>query len=315
MIIIDPYETKYGKLIKIDSIKTTVAKYMLTNDDDISYGYTTNSDVGFVCITGYNPSEQEIPIFDHPLIVTDIKNRKYVVVDIRKYVRQHSKYTPLSEIIKDKSSVDFIILRGLLTASYVSGNMGILRNVYKECIASHAIFLTYIINIIVGLNIAEKINVEIAISAYLNTLTVNDDDAQSIKSVVVPRLYNGIYSMAVAKKEIEKVVDRFDYNPADMDGLIYNITSVMSDGKKEFIDSNVIYQLLNNTWYGPAGTEAIYVSLEHIPTLIALVYTSYTDMTYKKSRYSSLLQNYKTKIKPDNMIKSVNKLLEEINKK
>ena len=76
MVNIDPYLTSYGRLINIENLKKELLKYVITNDSNLNYEYATEDQSKLVFITGYNSEEKELPLFEHPIIIKDMKNNR-----------------------------------------------------------------------------------------------------------------------------------------------------------------------------------------------------------------------------------------------
>lgn len=108
MPILDPYETSYGKLINKSRLVKEIRDYVLKSGEKLNYEYESGSDATLAFITGYSKEEQELSLFEHPLLFKDIKDKDVIAVDMRKFLRE-SKEKPLklSELVKDGAGFDF----------------------------------------------------------------------------------------------------------------------------------------------------------------------------------------------------------------
>lgn len=309
MVNIDPYLTSYGRLINIENLKKELLKYVITNDSNLNYEYATEDQSKLVFITGYNSEEKELPLFEHPIIIKDIKNNNIVCIDVRKYVRQHTEQALyLKDIVKDTSSLNFLVIRAIAMSDYANGYYGVYRPVYKNYTVGYAMLISNIINAIVGLNPVEKVNVELAIGFHFNTL-ITDSDVSGRDGAILARLEQCKLSLPVNKKHIAITIEHLDSSDRTIDGLVSKIVSVLPEEKGTLITKGVLVNMLANIWYGAGGVESVLMSLENVPTWIALMYSATVDKTYKRSRLANILEMSSRKIVVDEIDKFISNYL------
>lgn len=290
MIITDPYQTSYGKFINIEGLKKDLVKYVITNNSNLNYEYLSDSNVRLVFITGYNVEEKELPLFEHPVIVEDVRGNKVVCVDVRKYVRQHNEQALyLKDIVKDKSSLNYLVIRAISMCDYINGDFGAYRPIYKNISLGYAVVVSNVINAIVGLNPMEKVNVELAIAFHFNTL-ITDSDVNGKDGAILSRLEQIKFSIPVNKKHIAMTIERLNSDDRSIAGLISKVKEVLPEEKSALITQGVLVNLLSNVWYGAGGSESVLMGLEHVPSWIALMYSATVDKTYKRSRLATILE-------------------------
>ena len=97
--------------------------------------------------------KKEISPFEHPMMVDGVMNRKYIVVDLRKYVKQlNDKPSILKDVITNSSGALFQINRAILL------DMSLAEDSYKLQIVQDNIALIFsnlissVTNSIVNLN-------------------------------------------------------------------------------------------------------------------------------------------------------------------
>lgn len=290
MIITDPYQTSYGKFINIEGLKKDLVKYVITNNSNLNYEYLSDGNTSLVFITGYNVEEKELPLFEHPVVIEDIKGDKIVCVDVRKYVRQHNEQALyLRDIVKDKSSLNYLVIRAIAMCDYINGDFGTYRPIYKNIALGYAVVVSNIINAIVGLNPIEKVNVELAIAFHFNTL-ITDSDVNGKDGAILSRLEQTKFSLPVSKKQIAITIEKLNSDDRSISGLITKVKEVLPEEKSSLITQGVLVNLLSNVWYGAGGSESVLMGLEHVPSWIALMYSATVDKTYKRSRLASILE-------------------------
>ncbi len=314
MIIENPYDTSFGKLINTKNITNELMKYLTGVDSrDLNYEFTRSGDNHIIFITGYNDEEQELPIWEHPLVFTDSKNREIVAVDIRKYVKKLDEQ-PLNiyDVVKDKSSLDFLVLRSLLTLDFINGDIGLHRAVYKHGSVALGVWMSTIVNALIALNPLEKAYVEIAVTYYASLLFVREESIKDMLSGVEARVSKGRYSVPIPPKAIGNLINKLNPGIGGISGMIHNINQVLPEDKQQFITEDAIVNMLGNSWYGPGSVETIIMSLEHMPTWLALLCVNSENKSYKRTKIATVLEKGMKVIKPKEIIKHFELYLKEI---
>jgi len=293
MLIIDPYKTTFGSLISVTKIREQLVRYLSINNI-LSYEYVSTSDVKLAFITGYNADEKEIAILDHPMVVTNVYNITYVVVDVRKYISSvDEKPENLGDVAKDKNSLEFLALRAGLIRDFASEDLSLHRGIYKNISSALASIVTTAVNNIVILDPVEKANVEIAITYYANAMTVPEDDLKDMLSSIKARTAKSSYSLKMTNKMVDNTIKQLPEDIVNVESLITCIKAVLSEGKRELINVDVLVNMLANSWYGPGNGETVIMSLENIPTLMALVYVNISNKSYKRTQVATILDKNK----------------------
>lgn len=312
MPIIDPYETSYGKVINKSRLIKEVQDYIIRSDERLSYEYIVSEDTGFAIITGWNKEEQDLPVFDHPLIIQDVKKRNIVVVDVRKFVKNHDvQPSAVNEIVKDGAGYEFTVLRGLLTVDFLNHEYGNLRQIYNGISMSYAAVVATLLHGCMNFNPQELVRVEIACAYFANLLFIDQRDIPDMRNNIVARVSNFKYSIPVGKSLITSTLEDIPEINQDIYGLITLIKTVIPEEKAELVNDALLVNLLSNIWYGPGGNEPLVIGLEHMPTWIAIVYVSLANLMYKRAKLTSILTKYNKSIDSKEYIKEIEIYLKE----
>jgi len=296
MLIIDPYKTTFGSLISTNKIREQLVKYLSINNT-LSYEYVSNSDAKLAFITGYNADEREIAILDHPMVITNLYDIKFVVIDVRKYIKTaDEKPENLADIAKDKNSLEFLALRGELIRDFASENIGLHRGILKNIASALASIVTTAVNGVVMLDPVEKAKVEIAVTYYANCMTVPEDDVHDMLSSIKARTGKSSYSLKMTNKMVGQIIDALPEEIENIESMIECIRKVLPEGKRELINTDVVVNILANSWYGPGNGETVIMAIENIPTLMSLVYTNISNKSYKRTQIASIIDKNKRMI-------------------
>lgn len=300
-MIINPYDTTYGSLINIGKVKKSVSEYIITTRlRNLNYEFTEEDGVRLVFLTGCTPEEKEIPTFDHPIITEDRKG-KIVTTDLRKYMRSIDEQPLyLFEASKDVAALTFLISRAMFTAGFLTGNYGIYRKFFKSAITSYADLISHAIDVIVKLNPLELYKVKLTAGWFAYTLFV-DDDVEDYGGMIEAMLGNcklGIGSNKNVIKEVVSIMNDMRYTPTIGD-LVTRIKAILPEDKQVVISVDILVNVISNLWYGHGGSETMIISIEHMPTWLALSSTALGDNTYKRTRLSAILSKFSKDIGSD----------------
>ena len=104
-----PYETYFGSKISVDKVKQELTKYLGSVDViPLQYEYVIDNKFKLAFIIGKNQDEKELPMWEHPILIDNIKNGPVLAIDLRRYVKNVDNTDDimyLAEHIKDKNHV------------------------------------------------------------------------------------------------------------------------------------------------------------------------------------------------------------------
>ena len=321
---IDVYETTYGKFFNISKIKDEIKKFLIANrDKDLSYNYNLKSNnAKLAFITNDYDNTNNIPVFDHPIIIEDIDKSKVVVSDLRKYVKANNELLGLNNInnvltevyAKDKNAVDFIINRAIFTGMLLTEDYSVYSNYYNTIITSYSGFISSIINKgIVQLDADKTIRVHIVAGIYTGLMMKNLDnvDYKNDIDMFIGRFKNSAIGKTIKDSTIKEVLDVMHFDKNNYSELIENIQAAVGSDYGAVITKESVSNKLNNLWYGPGGSNTMLMAIEHMPTWFSLCVAVANSKIYDKSRFSVILDKYKTVAKFKELEDKINLQLEE----
>ena len=303
-MIIDPYNTSFGSLINIKPVEDKIAKFLITNGTNLNYEYAASEDANLVFITGKNDEEQELPLWEHPVVFNDHKGNITVAVDLRKFVKvTNEDFLSLSEVIRDNSGFQFTVLRTLITYEFVSGNLGRFRTVERTIQSSFAYWIADSLSAGIMLTPEEKVKTEVVIMHYINLMMVNGKIGNEEVNTAIIKIANSKLSLPLNIKVIKSIVATLNNSVSSIDDLVANIKIVLGESKAMMLDTNVLVNILATSWFGPGGSETVIIATEDMATWIAMLFVSAESNTYKRTRLATIVNKYKTKVKLKEFVK------------
>lgn len=313
MIQYDPYKTSYGSLLNTVKVTKELQRYLITTPlYNLNYEFVTNDTISLVIITGCNQDEKDLPIWDMPLIIEDIKGNKHICIDLRKYLKPlSSQPLMLKDAFKDKAACMFMISSSIFMADIIANEFGEYRKYFNTISLAYGFLISYIVNNVITLNPLEKLNVEIMTSYLANLmLSPSSKDDEYIPSIVA-RLSSAKFSVISNKKYIEEIIKKYIPNKIiSVTDVVNGIKLVLPDEKAALITDGIITSGLSNIWYGPGNNETLLISLECIGLWIGLIYSAMGDQTYKKTRLSTILDKYSRNLHSSDFVKSMDLIIE-----
>lgn len=313
MIIVDPYLTSYGKTLNKEKAKKEVMKYMITTDvEDLSYGYKTSENTNLVFITGRNNDEKDLPIFVFPLVLEDIRNKTTIAVDLRKFCKDRIDTNILMDMFKDKANGEFYIITAVIMADFLQEEYTTYRRVFNNISGAYAVLTSNIINSCTPLSVVEKVQIEVAAAYYANLLLTPSKDYTDYRDAYIARISNIKFSIPIDKKTTRQVIESIRLEPElTVYGLIDVCKQLVTEDKKGLIESKLYISMLANMWYGINSLDLLTAAQECMPLWIAILYTTLTNLTFAKSRLTTLLEKNSKAVDSKEYIKIMSTYLKD----
>jgi len=305
-MIINPYDTSFGSMINRGPIVKGLTKYLVEADKNLNYEYSNADDCRLVFITGYNDDEKELPLWEHPILFQDHKGNDIVAVDMRKYIKIQGEFNTLQSIVKDKGGYEYMLLRAMIMSDMQSEVYGSFTILSKNIALAYSYWLSDSINSVVLLNPLEKSRLEVIIMHFANMLMVNGDIDSSAVETSKVKISKSKISIPMNVKAVGEIIDLLKHDVSEIDDLVANIKAGLNSPKSDMIDSNTLVNMLASSWFGPGGSESVMMGIESMPTWIAMLYSSSSNKSYKRSRLATILEKHGRKID----LKELNKAME-----
>lgn len=307
-MILNPYETNLGKHINTKELEVKLSEFLIKGRDtrNLNYEYLIDREIDLVFITGKNDEEKDLPIWNHPLFITDFRGNKKVFVDVRPFVKvkKDDEVLTLNNIVSNRLGFDFTIIR-IVYMILLYKDINVIDNISSNLALAFSKWVSSSIKSALYLDVESVVKLEIITLHYILCL-INDN---KIDSNNVDNIYFKISKLSKLVrgniKYVRETCEGILINPSDVVDLATNIKTAVKNPLVKDINSATIYNILSTTWYGINPNENITMSLEHLPTLIAIITTSLESKVLKHSRISNILNDNKRNIGSDELLKNV----------
>ena len=312
-MMLNPYETAIGQHTNSKRLQYDLEKYIIKagRNHNLNYEYSNTDTVELFFITGKNEDEMELPVWNHPLLVkTNTVNK--IFVDVRTMVRlkEAGDFTDLSTVVNNKAAFDFTIIRTIFMMLSIS-NYGEVTTVTNTTALAFAKWVSTSIKTVLTLGIEETIDLEIIALHYAYCITSNEEyDDRTIENIYF-KITKNLKVVRNNLKYVAELCKGLNNNPCDAVDLVENISTKVQSPLLTNFNTNVLYNILGNTWNGISAYENIVMSIEHVPTLIAIFAVSLDNKSFKHSKLANILNNNKRVINADEFVKKVNLIVED----
>lgn len=297
--MVNPYSTAHGSLLTVNKVKDAVIKEIISSDVALNYEYKGSDTCSLAFITGATKSEQELPIWEFPMVIKDHRNRLVVATDMRKYVKPTLNEYPnnLKDIMSNQGGYDFLLLASLLVADMKSDIYGEIRTMEKSTAVAFSSWISDCITSARYLDTLEKMKLEIVCLHYVFTLfTVGKIDA-SVTSTIISKISSVNTSVGkVPRAQIENVLSTIKLDVTNVYDLAENIKLGVGSDKIGAFDTNALVNIISNSWHGHGGTGTTIIALECLPVFMALLYSVIVNPGYKRNRIAMIVDKHKRSI-------------------
>ena len=265
--------------------------FMQTNPSRSGSGMGEHKVAGILptLVTTITEGEALVPLFSHPMLVTLGRDR-FMVSDARMFMRKEGLNGKGDVSVMNQTEYDFTVLRTQLSALWAGGETNQFKFAAKVPVAVYAKWLSQNIAARFGLDgLAQNTVSVIAAYFYLSLFSDQESIPMEERYAMVPT----IAKAAMGEKAwMAQVVEQIDVCN-DIASFCQTVKAILEDPRLDDLTPVVLVTMLSTSWFGTNGREIAATAIEHVPTFFTMLHFAFEDKTYKKSRFTSLTDNYK----------------------
>lgn len=308
-MLISPYNTIIGSHVNNRKLELKLSEFLIKGSDtnNLNYEYVVEEDIDLIFITGKNDDERELPVWNHPLYFEDHRGRKKIFTDLRPYVgiKKNEDVVNLDNIVTNKLGFDFNITKVLYMVFMLDEAKGELNKIESSLVMAFTKWVSVTLKSALNLDIETVTKLEVICFHYISSI-IKDEELD--ERTVEPIYFKASKGLKVLRNNIKYIKDTchgINLNPRNTEDLSNNIRTAIDSPLLGNLNEGTLYSILSTTWTGPHPGENVSMSLEHIPTLIALLSVSMDSKSLKHSRVANILNDNKRYIKNDEFLKTV----------
>lgn len=304
MFRIDPANTSIGKTKDIKNLKRDLEFYLVANGNSTLFSNIVMP-TKTVFISGLLSGEKDIPMFNLPIVISDIRKENIIAIDIRSILKakltvEDVRELDLKDIIKNDSEYTFRIIRAVLMGDMFNNEYLRLNTIQDDLANSFSLWISTMMVNNYGLILNEVIILRIALLYHYYALMSKDDiTIANIRkfAAMITKHFSTAVDLGYIENILEPLTENFDLmNPKTASDLTRNIKLIFSkarDGSDKLnnLTDTAMIQMLLNTWFGDNSNENVCLSLEHPPTFAAMCHLALNNNSYRTNRISNILDS------------------------
>lgn len=259
-----------------------------------------------VFITGIYHSESNIPLFHHPLIVSNIKGHKLICTDLRSFVKPvdgEGNTGVYGLDYKNLGYYQFNYQRAILNTAWVNGSDNELRLALGNAAVIYSYWISENIAKIYALDPKDQIFLQILSYIFYNTLFTDDHEAVADRTAS-----KCAKDLNVPVDAVYQVMDRAE-GLDDIAQFCQSATTVLNNIKLKNFNEGVLISAIGNSWFSMNSKELLAMALEHPPTWLAILHVSVTDRSYKNTQIATIASRVWKTSGTDNFITAYKNVL------
>lgn len=300
MINSTAYDTTLGSAVHTEPIQKSILKALTETPKilDLTLGMP-GIDRNSIFITGEYDSENNVPLFTHPIQV--FKNGKtYIASDLRLYLREPGKRDhdrigdeDIESRIRNRTEYNLAKSRHAIQALWSDGRHESIGNSTRWAATVFASWIADALQRSMALNYLEAEEVRVVAIMYYHSLFTKDGGDDVIERNLMHTAKAVKFDSARVFQTWDQVkhLQDFDYGKLDVNGLCDMLRVCVSGGRLNAMNAGLLVSTMRNSWYGTNAKDIILAALEHPPTWLAVLYTALHERSYKTTAVAKLAEN------------------------
>ena len=246
-------------------------------------------------LTNLTPEEATIPGFPFPILFNsptkDKESNSYVVFDGRSFITGSNLDAVGQLNVRLSSEYNLNKALTILTAYWCTGKYNDFKFLSKTPTAAYASLIAESIARRFGLDPKDQLIISIVAAAfYSNLFNEQTTLTENQKIAMVPNIVGATFSRSDLVFEVlDKITDL-----SNLKDMIDGIKIATENPRLDDLNVGVLITIISGNWFGTNGKALISVAMEHPPTWVTLLYSAFTERSFKNSGLSKIVDKYRS---------------------
>lgn len=253
----------------------------------------------------YSHDVGSLSSFIHPIVKKKDHDENNVYIDLRGFTRLDRASGDY--VVKLNNEAVYEINRAHLNEVWVNRDPFVLLNISPVPLTVFAGWISENIARRFALTPREQLSLSIFSAYYYYCLFTDNDkfDEEDTNRIISSISRN----LRCSSMDVITILDKVPFVVDSLKTFCSLLEEVTESIRLKNFSLPVIYQLLNNSWFGLNARELIGVALEHPPTWIALVHAAYSERTYRNTVLARSAEKKASKAAIDGFTRSIYNLI------
>lgn len=278
----DAYQTTVGSVVDTKQIQKSIKEAIIKDGiQDMTLNVNNQGDYNLFFITGKYDSEDNIPLFTHPIVIKH-NNQEYLASDLRFYIRKDDvRYgIPVQDSVRNRTEFNFAKSVAVLTLAWLDGEKSNIKNSLSFAGTVYANWISETVRKAYALDFKDSIKLTVIAHYFYQSLFIDESEvAEDMKQKWV------VHTIKATGAKATDIFDIFDGIPPmkNIEDFCKVVSTNLENVRLSSFNLPTLLTLIGNSWYGTNAKDIIRVAVEHPPTWNALVFTALSERTYKNS--------------------------------
>jgi hypothetical protein len=296
-----PYETTVGSGANTERVIHPLQEYLINHPYETQPGIS-NDPIRLVYFSANDKDADLIPSFAHPMFFEIKKNSgvSFLAVDVRPVVsRLTMPSQPLggmySSRIRNSGEFLFMSVRAIMSKMWLEGSYALLRDISHVPCAIYSSWISEAVANRFGLDAADRTRIQIMAALFYQTLFTEtglseETDRQKMAYAASKATRAPIDEIFTIADKIAQAQNGSAF--ANINDFCNATKEVIENERMQMFNAGILTTVLANTWFGVNAKEVAPCALEHPPTWISLVFTSFQEKSFKNSNISNISKRF-----------------------
>lgn len=246
-------------------------------------------------LTNTTPEETAIPAFPFPLLVSsptkDKLSESYVVFDGRPFISGNQLDSAGQLNIRLTTDYSLNKAMTILTAYWCTGKYNDFKFLGKTPMAAYAALISESIARRYGLDPKDQLIITIVAAAfYANLFNEQTTLTENQKLSIVSNITAATFAKAdMVFEVIDKITEL-----SNLKDMVNAIKVCTENPRLDDLNIGIVVSVISGTWFGTNGKAIVSAALEHPPTWVTILYSAFTERSFKNSGLSKVVDKYRS---------------------
>ena len=288
------FKTNYDSIVKQLQMAVIKVNFADNNRRIVNEDFGDSKNPAATVLTNTTPEENAIPSFPFPLFFNsptkDKESESYVVFDGRPFIAGNQLDAAGQLNVRLSTEYSLNKAMAILTAYWCGEKYNDFKYLTKTPMAAYASLVSESIARRYGLDPKDQLIISIIAAAfYSNLFNEQTTLTENQKVSSVPN----ITAATFAKSDmVFEILDKIS-SLSNLKDLVDSIKTCTENPRLDDLNVGIIISVISGTWFGTNGKAIVSAALEHPPTWVTLLYSAFTERSFKNSGLSKVVDKYR----------------------
>lgn len=306
------YDTTVGKGFPTIKIISALEEAVIKNSFHTGMNVFTNSlddSTGGYLMSNQFPEFSDVPYFTHPVLL-DLKKinkdqlqyEKLFVTDVRSFAIVDHKDFHGNFIVRNKMEFDLAKIRTALNIVWVADSPLRLRDLSFVPASIYSSWISEAVSRRFALDPKDQLMLSILSCIFYYSLFIEQDKFEDTEKM---RIVGAVSKATKASmKDVSDVIEQIESLNGIKD-FVKTVKAVLQNTRLDDFNEGILVSVLNTSWFGTNAKEMLSVAIEHPPTWLAIVYSSFVERSFRNSAIAKISERYALNKGQNDFVRSI----------